>query len=513
MQNSLVHFFLLGLASLMASTCKSTQASEEKAIPIFSSPGQFFIVKGRLVPRSGSIRLLSIHSVSSFKATRPRLPTCSSSLPKEGLETLGPGAHKNVITNFNRAKLVGLDSFEVEIPKRLGPALNVCGFEPMEPPLIELTVINQVGSLEKFSLLIEPAKVMQDRQSETLDLLRPQPLSVSIAAEQSELELRLPELSATPSKLSAQTSFNQVWQNIVKTQLPAKPLPKETGISSVAAGVGVLGNAIGIDGRDERVRADQQRALSSTLDTRSDTAKAFHPLGVCAKARWRVSGSSRYNGLFRPSTDLPAIIRFSTGGNNTTVKPELGFHRMPAIAVKIFPGNAQDSNVLTESRNILLFDEQGPLGNKQSWFIFDSLDGKNKHFFANWIFGTDPVAEGTVQAFSHLKFNARHLPLTALASVRADGSYENAADIEVPHFIKVSYDGKRKPEKFNDLREELLNYGESELHFKVMVFPEDTSPDELRSSDDAGIAELTAISAPILSSYCDRSLFFHHAPH
>jgi hypothetical protein len=440
------------------------------------------------------------------------MPTCAPNIPKQDLEGLSSGGQAHVVTNFNRARVVGTDGFEVQIPARLGPALNVCGFVPADPPYIDFTVLNQAGAVEKFRLNIDMTKSTQAMPQQSLDLIRGSAATFHIDSSSSGVELRLPELGLTPSRLQEQSSFDQIWANIVQTKVPLKPLPKDTGISSVTAGVGVLGNAIGIDGRDERIRADQQRVLTSTLDTRADTPKAFHPLGICSKARWRVSGRSSYSGLFRPATDLPAIIRFSTGGNNTSSQAELGFHRMPAIAIKIFPTD-KDSSQLTESRNLVLFDEQGPLGNAQPWFLFDTLSGENRHFFTNWIFGTDPVAEGTVKSFGHLVFNPRHLPLTVLASVKANGSYESSESLVIPHFIKISYDGKRKAERFQDLREELSNYGDADLHFKVAVFADSAGPDTVRRSDGEEIAELTEISAPILSTFCDRSLFFHHAPH
>ena len=504
---------ILGLAFAIQASCKSVGDSQTEAIPFFSSPGQFVSVKGRISPHSGSIRLLKISSFATFKATRPGLPTCTPNVPKEDLESLSPSGQANVMTNFNRAQVIGSDGFEVQIPARLGPALNVCGFVPLDPPYIDFTVLNQVGALETFRLNIALANTASSAPVQSLDLLRGSPATFSVGPNQGDVNLKLPELSLTPSRVQGQTSFAQLWDQIVKTRLPPKPLPNETGISSITAGVGVVGNALGIDSRDERVRADQQRALTSTGDTRADTPKAFHPLGICAKARWRVHARSTYSGLFHPATDLPAIIRFSTGGNNTSTQAELGFHRMPAVAVKIFPGEAADPSQLTESRNLVLFDEQGPIGNTQAWFLFDSLSGENRHFFSNWIFGTDLFAQGTTNAFGRLVFNARHLPLTALASVQAGGSYETSESLVVPRFVKISYDGKRKPEKFQDLRDELSNYGDNELHFKVAVFPNSASPAAVPSSAGDEIAELTEISAPILSTFCDRPLFFHHAPH
>jgi hypothetical protein len=228
------------------------------------------------------------------------------------------------------------------------------------------------------------------------------------------------------------------------------------------------------------------------------------------------SAPTGFSGLFREGTDIGAIVRMSAAGNNETTTPTLGLvHRLFGVAIKLFPG--QDENTKTETQNIVLFDDKGPSGNDAPWFLLKK-DGRTTNFFSNWVFGDDPLTNGNVAMFHQSVVTPRFVPLTPTGVVRNDGSFERASDVRPPKFVKLVPIGKdgglpRAVPQQPKLRDELVQYDDGEINFEVRVFDDSASDgSDIASKPGKRVGVLTQLTKPIVSTYCDQAMQFHHAP-
>src|SRR4051794_26426198 len=120
---------------------------------------------------------------------------------------------------------------------------------------------------------------------------------------------------------SRQSSFREIRDRVYAEPLPPDRLPSYDGASDWETIRALFLNSV-----SDRIGAAMKRTLADRDDFKEDRPKLFHPKGVCAEARWEIASDAGYTGLFARGASVPAIVRMSASGNNTSFDP-----RFPAI--------------------------------------------------------------------------------------------------------------------------------------------------------------------------------------
>ena len=507
--------------------CKKRDYNEKsgvKGIPFVDEVADQLRVKIMVVsPDKNTLMITGVRSVSRFVAGANARPGCvKKDLPD------APGApraspHGKMRHFLNKSKNSGTQ-VEIELPLRVGRVLNYCGYSRAEIPEIEISGLDANGVFFQFRLAAEVAEKLDNRPQnvgvEFKALPRPTEKGDTLLSPAHVVQVGSCDTIVTVSFVSfptesaptpAKSGFKEVWSKIEGSKLDPKNLPKDIVVSDGRAAVGMLSHALGTDASSDLIRADQLRLLTETTDEKKQGRKSLHPFGLCSKAVWKVKGSQAYSGLFRPGTSVPAIIRYSANGAHTLNKAQFGIiNHMYAVAVKLYPG--ADSPTPLESRNVLLFDDQGFLGNKSPYFLFNSPT-KNTQFFANWGYGTNVVSHGSLKNFDKLVHDPRLAPLTKVAMVKPSGQFEASTEFRSPKLIKVWHQGAKKTTLQKDFRQDLLQYADNEIQLSFALYGDKADPSELLKEVPQVDGEISSISAPVLSTYCDEQLQFYHSPH
>jgi hypothetical protein len=339
---------LAGVAALIPA-CRSrafhTHASQPRAVKTGEIPHRFVVLSGHVTGlRDVGARLTGLTATLLVQAENASRPGCAAATEGGAPDAsearaeypgwqLSPSGELRFLA---RARVSPSDgAFETHVPTRIGWILERCRFRPKGGLALVFEALTADGKLVTFSKEVDMEDIragLKTGRAMTRHFRWP---------DSGEL------LSARSSAMEAgESSFADIRERIEATREIPGPLASEPGLSTAAIGKGIVGNALGIDLRDERVRADQTRILVSRSEVRESTTKAFHPFGVCAFARWKTTPDSPWSGLFAPGIDLPIVVRLSGAGNNTTTKADFGLvHRMLGLAVKIFPAQTPETKV------------------------------------------------------------------------------------------------------------------------------------------------------------------------
>ncbi len=296
-------------------------------------------------------------------------------------------------------------------------------------------------------------------------------------------------LAAGLPTLAQAASFQEVRDRIYAA--PLSTLPQEEGLTplsflraiTVTSGVLV-----------DRVKA----TLTDGADFKEAKPKLLHPMGVCAEARWKIRGSSHATGLLSDGTDVRAIVRFSTGDEQTTFSPTK--KRIFGLAVKLFPTQSDSESVAT--RNLFTLDQSGLDGNVRENYLTDGPSQRT--YFENKALGGGKAAELLNGMFALFDSYPSWRPLYPLTEVRADG---RAVTFDVtPSTLRLvpRIEGRKYSAK--DFRDEIRMYKAGEIQFAI-VLPAQEAPFGTRQEIGTLI-----VGKPVLSTVCDRELHFHHHP-
>lgn len=294
--------------------------------------------------------------------------------------------------------------------------------------------------------------------------------------------------------------------------------------------------------RAQQILIRDSSSYRTVVDSKSrKEPKMLHPHGVCASASWSITKELGYTGIFASrSFALPAIIRLSPAGNNTSphakigdVSLKIGIHRMSGLALKIFPTTSADLEL--SPFNILTFDQMGPDGNPSPWFLRNSnVYAENSQFFSNWMFSSKkqwlkqpPQLNNRFAAqfgdrWKELKSendklqvpSSQLVPLDEGGKIDPDGSVINTA--RSPRFIKFrlnqnsfqrSLQKKSAQSPPEDVRDELLEYEAGEIVFDIILVSE-TTPEKIEPSQE--IAGQLRLGKLFKSESCDFALRFFH---
>jgi len=307
-------------------------------------------------------------------------------------------------------------------------------------------------------------------------------------------------------------SFANVNKNIYANPLVAHinprsysgVFPKNTGATIFELGHIILPIPIVSD----RIQYALNRTLTSTADWRpveSQAAKLFHSMGVCASATWEIiqGVSQNYTGLFAQGTKVNAIVRLSVGSDNVGTSkspPVLGIHRVPAIAIKLFP--TQDPNLNVYTQNILAFDSNGFDGNNNPWYL-------QGNWWSSWLYGNSLVTKGFVKSFERFVDNGRFQSVRHAARVNQNYQLIPEQNVRSPALIKITTTApKLNVNNLDDYRKELMLYGDGEIKLNIIAIP-NQDPDALINANTV-IGRVT-LNSPVISNNCDYFLHFHHS--
>jgi hypothetical protein len=308
------------------------------------------------------------------------------------------------------------------------------------------------------------------------------------------------------------SSFEEVRARVYASPCPPGELPRYDGASNWETL-----QAIVLANVSERITAGMKRTLADGGDYKDSRVKLFHPKGVCASARWQVSVSTGYTGLFAAGTNVPAIVRMSASGNNTKATSSIPAMsllnpRSFGLAVKLFP--CSDPQRTVRTRNLLLFDQTGLDGNPSPWYMRGPRQGDGtfgEQYFLNWMHGSGPVSTGFERLFSRFASDVRYRSLQPLAEVDGAG-LETPAGIS-PRFVRLIpsawYPDDEKATRWGDFRSELLQLAsQGPLAFEVAV--SETNPVASAPPRKEMVIGRLTLDAPVVSEFGDRQLHFSH---
>lgn len=333
-----------------------------------------------------------------------------------------------------------------------------------------------------------------------------------------DTEEQLAEVSAAPAERLY--SFDELEAEVFSQ--PRSDLPRYEGATTTET---LKLIAFGMSHVSDVIVHANQRILTRSDDVSRDGLKPgagvkfFHPMGICASGKWRIEEGSGYTGVFERGAELPALVRISTGGNETNAGGG-AVKRVPALAIKLFP--APSSATRAPTINILTFDRFGFAGSSEPSIVASRgarSDASNEQFFANWVFGeglSGAPSRGFARFFEQVvqttlgvtDFNGRFASVNHAAARRADGS--PVASPRAPRFVKLvpSIESGAAIESIPiDFREELRARGP--LSFAIQLV--DGSEATVASDASAPVGHL-ALDALVVSDFCDKALRFHHDP-
>lgn len=290
---------------------------------------------------------------------------------------------------------------------------------------------------------------------------------------------------------------------------------------------------------------DLSQILQCRRDYRSNPEnvdKIIHAPGICASATWTIDDTSEglnvntnavapYTGLFAPGTRVNAIVRISSGTNQSNPNAWV-LGASWSIGIKLFPVPSDQPNTPTKTVQLVMFDQNGVAGTFSQEALF-SDSASRPHFFANWLYGNDAFAVSSVAIFNKFVVPHEHLgtPLAKQARLQAIDEVARVAvggaevPIEQAHYptiLKLSLDPatprvRDLVEDFSyvasDFRKQLLVYYDGEIVFDIIADKNAKGPDAMRTvGRDQKIGQLV-LDAMVVSDVCDRHLTFKHRRH
>ncbi|MAZ47169.1 MAG: hypothetical protein CME65_01315 [Halobacteriovoraceae bacterium] len=325
----------------------------------------------------------------------------------------------------------------------------------------------------------------------------------------------------TTSLDSADETWNQIISDQERTRNPVflTPLPEHAGVQTSDLLELVVNHYFkkDTDMSESWPFAVRSRRLLTNSENFSlpKKMKWLHPKGVCARGRWIIpeTSSSNFTGLFSKDTSVPAVVRLSTGTNDSQRLDEKGKPkgRIYGMAVKLF--HAEDSSAKAITSNILTLDHKGFSRSKRPKMLQKFASEGKLYFTTNSpvenIIGSEngflafmgKLLSKALDMFDDPNFSR---PVYVSANYDTDGN--RVANAKVPREVRLVPKFPDLSKDFSDFRYELLSYEQG--YFDVEVI--DSTRFSVSRKRIIGRLE---IDFPfIISDTCDRSLSFHHSP-
>lgn len=320
-------------------------------------------------------------------------------------------------------------------------------------------------------------------------------------------------------------SANEAWERIISDEIPLRanlietPLPDHAGVQPEDL-LGLIVNHYfrsDTDMSDSWPFAVRSRRLLTNSENFSTPKrmKWLHPRGACAKGRWIIpaTSDSNFTGLFSPETSVPAIVRLSSGTNDSMRLDEEGKPkgRIYGMAVKLFHTNSENEKAITS--NILTLDHKGFSRSKRSKMLVLDPRENELHFTTNSpvenIIGSDNgvlAFMGKLLSRALDMFDNPNFSRPVYVSANYDDLGNRVTEALTPREVRLVPKFPDSDNQYPDFRYELLGYKEGSFDIEVI----DSTRFTVFRKRVIGKLE---IDYPfVISDTCDRSLSFHHSP-
>lgn len=306
--------------------------------------------------------------------------------------------------------------------------------------------------------------------------------------------------SLISTSLSAR-SYNEVRDEVF--QNPLTELPAIEGISTGAVARAFFTHT------GEIVRRSRATFIERD-DFRESRPKLLHPRGVCTEATWKITEDSEATGLFAKGTELPAIVRFSSGTSDSEYIPKSqnAPGRIFGFAVKLFP--TQDLDQEVETQNIQTLDTYGFDRTYRKRFFHE--DTGEAVTFTNVAPAKSTFGKLLATFFDRFDLSNFVRPVHPLALI--DRHQESVENPKIPYEIHFVANFKaRKDHVPTDFRADLMTHpGELSMDIIIRSF----EPKKLRRGRYAAIKNIDKkigvlkIHERVISESCDFKIHFHH---
>lgn len=285
-------------------------------------------------------------------------------------------------------------------------------------------------------------------------------------------------------------AFNKV-RNAVFNK-PLDTLPQYDGISIE----GILNAFIAHKGR---IVSDSRSIFQSESDFRAESIKLLHPRGVCSYGTWIINEDNKFTGLFEKGTEVPVIVRFSSGTGQSAKEKE-STERIFGIAVKVFP--SQDIHEDVVSTNIIGLDQYGFEASNRSSFFFDD-EGKKPVYFTNIAPAKSFLGKTLAKFFD--RFDKPNFARLVYKTAQVDQDNRRVEKFRSPYEVRfIPSKGMPLIKKY-DFREEILSLNKTiPVKLDIWIYQ-----DENAKPYERKIGEIV-LKQSIVSEACDKTLHFHH---
>jgi len=228
--------------------------------------------------------------------------------------------------------------------------------------------------------------------------------------------------------------------------------------------------------------------------------KLLNANGICFSGTWNISQKSKYSGLYKKGSNVPAIVRASVALSGTTQKNKRGF----GMAIKLLPNDLGEQPSLNA-------------------FVLHSMGGTiTKHVLDLKLDNEPPL--GRLPKFSDLSTALRlrrdlekadkeygaKKPDASFRPVSVFAEYNNENTIS-PRWLRLSAESDQRVDE-NDFRNELRtkNYSDNLIRYQIEVAGDNNDTSQKKKNAQwqrIGILELTQ---SVTSPACDLNLHFQH---
>jgi hypothetical protein len=292
-------------------------------------------------------------------------------------------------------------------------------------------------------------------------------------------------------------SFNEVRDEIFMS--PLSELPAIEGISAAGVARAFFTHT------GEIVRRSRATFIERD-DFREPRPKLLHPRGVCTDATWKITEESQATGLFAKGTELPAIVRFSSGTSDSAYPTESG--RIFGFAAKIFPTLDLDEDV--ETLNIQTLDTDGFDRTFRKRFFHE--DDGQAVTFTNVAPAQSTFGKLLATFFDRFDLSNFVRPVYPLAQI--DAHQQRVAEPKIPYEIHFVANFQARTDTVPaDFRDDLMTHpGQLSLDIIIRSF----EPEKRRRGRFAPIKNIDkkigvlTLHDRVVSDSCDLKLHFHH---
>tara|TARA_Y100000768_G_scaffold388410_1_gene384205 strand:+ start:4402 stop:5325 length:924 start_codon:yes stop_codon:yes gene_type:complete len=281
----------------------------------------------------------------------------------------------------------------------------------------------------------------------------------------------------------------------VRTAVFTKPLatlPQVDGISLK----GIINAFIAHKGK---IVADSRSIFQSESDFRAESVKLLHPRGVCSYGKWVIDEENKFTGLFEKGTEVPVIVRFSSG-TATSAKEKKSTERIFGIAIKVFP--SQDAHEDVVSTNIIGLDQYGFEASKRRSFFFEDKN-KKPVYFTNVAPAKSFIGKTLAKFFD--RFDKPNFARLVYKTAQID-QYNRIVDkFKSPYEVRFVPSIEMPLISKYDFRQELLSLNNLKpIKLDIWAYRDENS--RLYNKKIGKII----LDKSVVSNACDKTLHFHH---